>query len=358
MDDAALRCPLCGNAKVTLLGRRSCLGPIDGYAPYVDDLALYDRNVFRCLVCGLQFIDPMYLDADLSSLYGHEKYEQFLNTAEVMSDLQSKAARAFLKRLAVGLIEEGVDSWREQFEARHSRSPRFLDVGCGRGGHLWAFDNIGFRVSGIDMSEKHVAFVREQMQFDVQHTSLEDFQPEEPFDCILASHVIEHTSCPHGFMDDALRLLADDGLLILHTPLTNDYGREDHRYRDIYHTLFFDHFTLTLLAAMHGMRCIHMSNAFFWRGCNIVHIAGLFVRDKDLIGQSFTPLVIRTFRNPYEGAHEDLLMLIRDHLQTHRPGLVKRTWAFFRKHGTVPTIKEIMRTLLGALVHNARSQYK
>jgi len=44
--------------------------------------------------------------------------------------------------------------------------------------------------------------------------------PERSFDLIHSYHVIEHVAHPRLFMENALRLLADDGLILIETPST------------------------------------------------------------------------------------------------------------------------------------------
>jgi SAM-dependent methyltransferase len=337
------RCPVCAEKQTEFLGRRGSLSPIDGYARFVERLEPFDRDIFRCCSCGLQFIHPTYDEMDLQDLYGTHRYELFLNTTSDMGDPETSETISFVKRLKSGLIAKGISLWREEFLRRHGRNPRFLDIGCGRGGNLWAFHDLGFDVMGIDMSRENVRFVKDRLKFEAVHTSLNEFTAQVHFDCILASHVIEHFACPHTFMDDAIGLLSDEGLLILYTPLTDDWGNEEHRYRDIYHTLFFDHFSLALLAAMHGMVCRYMSTTFFRQNSNIANVAGIFVRDGNIAGKDFSPGFIRALRPAYESVRKDFLMLIRDRLATPSADcLPARVRRFYREHGFLATVREIL----------------
>src|SRR5687767_3334332 len=120
------------------------------------------------------------------------------------------------------------------------------------GRHLAVFDRLGFDVTGIDTNPKEIEYVRSR-GFRGVVTSLDALGATgERFDCVLASHLIEHIIDIDAFLRQVSACLAPGGLLLVETPLRQDLGRAEERYRDIYHTLFFDHFTLALAAAKHG----------------------------------------------------------------------------------------------------------
>jgi hypothetical protein len=54
-------------------------------------------------------------------------------------------------------------------------------------------------------------------------------------------------------------------MLIVETPLVSDFsGQHAERYKDIYHTLFFDHFTLGLAGALHAAEPTAMRNIVYF----------------------------------------------------------------------------------------------
>ncbi|MBI4963560.1 MAG: class I SAM-dependent methyltransferase [Desulfomonile tiedjei] len=347
-------CPVCGDSETTLLGRRSDLTTIKGYAPYVTDLETFNREVFRCSVCGMQFIHPTYTEEELASLYECPGYERFLDDSFAVSNFTGPEGRDYLERHKVATIAEGFQAWGEEFQRKHSRKPRFLDVGCGRGTHLWVFQQIGFEVTGLDLSASHVEFVREELNIDVVRTSLDDFECKEKYDCIWACHVIEHVSCPHTFLKQLLKCLEKEGMIVLHTPLTDDTSLEQEKYRDIYHTLFFDPFTLGLLTAMHGLKCSGGNYNYFLIGSNVINFSMRFVRDHE------PPLptpreMIRMLRASYDPTHKELLRLGRHYLATRNPDLLERVWAFRKEHGIYKTLATSVQALREVLTGKRKS---
>ncbi|MFN4120651.1 class I SAM-dependent methyltransferase [Acidovorax sp.] len=92
-----------------------------------------------------------------------------------------------------------------------------LDVGCGEGKYMRLLGGRCSRIVGVDANLEQVEGLRRE-GFE---TFLPENLPRQRYDVILMSHVIEHMSAPDlvGFMDRYLPLLADDGKLIVLTPL-------------------------------------------------------------------------------------------------------------------------------------------
>lgn len=102
---------------------------------------------------------------------------------------------------------------------RHSRA---LDIGCGRGEFLELLTEHGFTATGVELNETMVGRCRD-LGLNVQHADAIDFlksQPAGSLSLISAFHVVEHLPHQHliALLDEALRTLAPQGVLILETP--------------------------------------------------------------------------------------------------------------------------------------------
>lgn len=95
-------------------------------------------------------------------------------------------------------------------------SGRVLNVGAGRGGISWLLHQAGYSVSSVDLHPEHFAIDTLQCAFADLNQSL-PFS-ENTFDIVLAVEVIEHLENPWHFMREAIRVLTEDGVLILTTP--------------------------------------------------------------------------------------------------------------------------------------------
>jgi 2-polyprenyl-3-methyl-5-hydroxy-6-metoxy-1,4-benzoquinol methylase len=349
-------CVVCGHACPELLGKRSNLHPLDGYSIFVDDINIYDRDVYKCPICGTGFIDPPYSQSDMDGLYNQEGYLKFLEN-DPIRDLDSLEARALLEIWKQKFVALGVVSWKQKSQTDRDWRPRFLDVGCGKGHNLLIFTELGFEVTGFDLSEKQLAFARKYLpNCDIRESSLEDFDTTERFDCILASHIIEHINSPHAFIARLVQLLTPGGLLIIETPLANDKGDEKHRYRDIYHTLFLNHFNLGLLASMHCLSLENAINAIYKHGgANLIDMVASFTKHDSLNRRQPTDLeLIQDLKRCYDSVHRDFLSLSR-HFLTDSQGragqrsLISRGIRFYLEHGFRPTARTTLNVMLDYL---------
>jgi SAM-dependent methyltransferase len=122
---------------------------------------------------------------------------------------------------------------------------RVLDVGCGHGiisEHIWKMGN---DVTCVDLptitSLAHRRRVLLVVAADAENLA---FAPNS-FDVVLASEVLEHLWNPHGFLDEAYRVLRSNGYLIIEVP----EGREGLRWDS-----HIQYFTLEGLKQMPGSR--------------------------------------------------------------------------------------------------------
>ncbi len=306
MGGNLLKCVLCGCNSVSAIGRRSDFFSINDYAIFVADIERYNRTIHKCHVCGIQYIDPMYSHSDLESLYNTPKYEYFLSATDPCgNNLCSDESKRLLGVWKNQYISLGVIDWKEKFQKTNKRKPRFLDVGCGNGRLLHIFNDFGFEVSGIDLSERSVELTKITHSFSVENISLDDYHPNHMLDCISATHVIEHVRNPHSFMEKLGGLLSPGGLLIIETPLSTDFDCTEERYRDIYHTFFYDHYSLSLLATIHSLKYVNSLNLPFKDSSNNNYIMASFMRSDFSVDVRNNDLLVQSLRKPYDYLYND-----------------------------------------------------
>jgi SAM-dependent methyltransferase len=121
--------------------------------------------------------------------------------------------------------DPGLDRWRLAVTYRRltrrfqPRDARVFEIGFGAGALLRRFLDDGAVVSGadpgaLDVSVDPVVIARAALHT----TSLEHLPPQDPFDVVLAVHVIEHVADPHQFARACHDLVRPGGLLLLVTP--------------------------------------------------------------------------------------------------------------------------------------------
>ncbi len=176
-----LRCPVCAHSN-----GQDLLARID--VPWRDERV----DIARCMQCGAVVLGAMlppsmYTDADW------DYYIEQIAGVETIADT---------------LVQTGF-----------GRGARMLDVGCGYG---FALDlaRFLFEWEGIGLDPSIVAARgKAELGLDIRPGMLDDaFDPDERFDVIFSSEVIEHIADPREFLAAARRRLSPDGVLVLTTP--------------------------------------------------------------------------------------------------------------------------------------------
>jgi SAM-dependent methyltransferase len=114
------------------------------------------------------------------------------------------------------------------FAREYCRGADVLDAGCGAGyGSAYLLEHGARSVRGVDASPKAIEFCkhhfgRESLSFSA--TSLEQLSfPDNSFDVIYTSNVLEHVADVHAFIDRARKVLRPDGTMIVAVPpIIND----------------------------------------------------------------------------------------------------------------------------------------
>ncbi|PJJ76584.1 ubiquinone biosynthesis O-methyltransferase [Thermoflavifilum aggregans] len=101
-----------------------------------------------------------------------------------------------------------------------------LDIGCGNGVISRYLGGMGFRVLGVDISEKAIDQARklnmwEHVRFEVMHAEKLTMEGAQ-FDVIICSEVLEHLDHPEVLLQQINKLLKENGKLIVTVP--NGYG--------------------------------------------------------------------------------------------------------------------------------------
>ena len=94
---------------------------------------------------------------------------------------------------------------------------RLLDVGCNEGRGMEIYRQNEFAPEGLELNEK--AAQNACMAGLVVHTKpLEEFQPEEPFDVVVLSNVLEHSLNPKKMLQDVRCILKSGGCVWISCP--------------------------------------------------------------------------------------------------------------------------------------------
>lgn len=123
-----------------------------------------------------------------------------------------------------------------------------LDLGCHTGIMSLMYAFRGWRVVGIDLSEKAIEFCNSFIdKYKITNSTyftglVEEYESEERFDNVLICELIEHVEDPNKLLDVAEKHLKKDGIIFISTPdyfgpygISND-GDTSHEHLRVYKT--------------------------------------------------------------------------------------------------------------------------
>lgn len=99
---------------------------------------------------------------------------------------------------------------------------RVLDIGCGAGLLCEPLTRLGAQVTGVDPSATNIAVAklhaeRGHLSIDYRCTTIEEMDPRERFDIVLAMEVVEHVANVGLFLDRCAALLKPSGMMVAST---------------------------------------------------------------------------------------------------------------------------------------------
>jgi SAM-dependent methyltransferase len=191
----------------------------------------------KCLSCGLVQINPQPRAEEVRRRYGEDHGEDYL-----AYELANEAVFLRLQELALedagfyglerGLLKQGPE-----------KTPSVLDIGCATGALLSRLRERGWQTCGVEISAPQAEYARRERKLEVRAEPLEAVLfPEESFDAVLASHLIEHLNRPEALVREARRILKKDGRFFVTTP--NIAGFQSWLFREKWRSAIFDHLYL------------------------------------------------------------------------------------------------------------------
>jgi SAM-dependent methyltransferase len=201
----------------------------------------------QCTGCGLAFLDPMYNEAELAAFYP-KNYYAFGDRFPIANPTYSFKQKIW--RLA-GRREYPTK------DPKFARPGKMLDVGCGSGWFLSQMRDQGWHVTGVEPNAAAAEFGRREKGLNIFAGSLLQAKfPDRCFDYVRMNHSLEHIEHPNQVLDEAYRVLADDGKLMVGVPNRDSFnarvfGRYWHHLALPVHTFSYSVRTLSRMLGKH-----------------------------------------------------------------------------------------------------------
>ena len=247
MKTAVRACPVCGGAQAEVIHTQAFVVPEEYRLP-----SSYD--IVSCTTCGFVYADTTACQWDYDKYYTTQSRYEDESTASGGGSRPDDQRR--LDDTAGYVLAHLAGA-----------NPSIVDLGCGNGGLLRSFRQLGLSdLFGVDPSPACAQYVRRQ-GIDATQGSVLALPPlaadSEGFDCVVLSHVLEHICDLHEAVEAALSWLKPDGVLYIETPDAAAYASRfvvPYYYFDVEHINHFDAHSLCNLAAAFGLRTLDVVN--------------------------------------------------------------------------------------------------
>jgi SAM-dependent methyltransferase len=180
------------------MSRRIC--PICNSTNPKKKIEYQDWGIYRCSKCGFRFADggkPIVLD---------DHYDKKYFEPLILRDETDKWSKIYNERLT--------------YAKQWAPSPKLLEVGAGASIFARVAADSGFEVDVVDGSPAAIELLTAYDGVSGWVADLNKCElPESTYGVVHSSHVIEHLSDPINFLQNCVRTLTNEGLLLLSFPL-------------------------------------------------------------------------------------------------------------------------------------------
>lgn len=253
-----MKCPICDNENTKFLfSQRDKRTKLPG---------LFE--LFRCRSCQTEFITP---PVNLADYYESGYFTDFQDNGNFWFSIKQKIIINKYQS-SKNIISKKIFNFLGKFiSALPSGKGKILDFGCSCGDILYLLKKSGFDVYGMDISKIAVEKCHDH---GLNNVSLGvekdlDIYPDNFFDSIRASHVIEHMVDPKIFIELANKKLKKGGELVMQTPNIRSlgilFGKHTKYYYDIpRHIILFSDNSITYLLNKNGFNQVKISYVNFF----------------------------------------------------------------------------------------------
>ena len=183
--------------------------PVCDGAEQAFEMSARGHDLYRCGACATVYVHGLPSNAEVAAGYD-DSHDGATTGYFAKVDKKMRRSRGRVRQLKK-LVPSGA---------------RFLDVGCNGGFVVEAAREAGLDAWGLEVDGVSLAYAREHYPKNNYFLGLvEDFQPDQGFDLIYTSEVVEHVAEVRPFMAAIVRLLNPGGVVYVTTPDISHWRR-------------------------------------------------------------------------------------------------------------------------------------
>lgn len=209
-------------------------------------------DLFKCISCGFMQTNPELKKEQMAELYTNYYPRQNITVEQVKNSAKYRFGIWFK-------IKAWILGTNNICHYYIKPNKKVLDIGCGNGASLLDIKYQHAEAYGIE-EDRNIEQIAKQLDLNIFFGSLEQTNyPDNYFDYITMSQVLEHIPDPLNFLNLAIKKLRPGGKIILSFPNVKSIYCKIHKRKWInwhipYHFNFFSDECLKILAKKLGLR--------------------------------------------------------------------------------------------------------
>lgn len=176
-----------------------------------------DFQIVSCGTCGFHFTNPVPEESKIGAYYQSEDYISHSSTNKGLINKIYLRVRKHTLKQKLKLI------------SRLSKGKHLLDIGAGTGHFLNTCKSAGWNALGLEPDDGARKFAKENLGLDMQPTDDLKNLPDQSRDVITMWHVLEHVYHLNRDITEIVRVLKDDGVLIVAVPNMSSYDAKKYK---------------------------------------------------------------------------------------------------------------------------------
>lgn len=204
-------------------------------------------QVYECGSCGFYFIPPFFRKQVQYTQYKDESVSKAVRAGNNWVKIQRHKLRMkFIKKF----IPKG----------------KLFDLGAGWGHFMLAAKEMGYEVSGIEISEQPYLYCVQDLKLPVEHLDFFKLPVDRTYDIITMWDVLEHIDEAGTFLAKCNQHTVSGGYLFLQVPQIDSYiaKREGGNWKmmGLDHVNYFSKKTITRILSNHGYEVLSIKSSF------------------------------------------------------------------------------------------------
>ncbi|MBS1652079.1 MAG: class I SAM-dependent methyltransferase [Bacteroidetes bacterium] len=155
---------------------------------------------------------------------------------------------------------------RFKFIKKYISTGNLFDLGAGWGHFMLAGKELGYNVSGIEISEQPYLYCVNELKLPVRHINFFDMPEAEKFDCVTLWDVLEHIDDASPFLQKINSITKVNGFLFLQVPQIDSYiskkYKDDWKMMGLDHVNYFSKNTITKILEKNGYKVLKIKSSF------------------------------------------------------------------------------------------------